>query len=369
VTTVHLVYPHGARISAPDAIGRQLGQRLERHYPVSYYDWDEAGTITPARNDVLLGHPHPHPLTRFRRALGRPGWRRILALAPYHHGDARQVAFLDGVLARCDQFLAITGNYWYASIKQSSCAHWFPKMVHLDLAVDRHHFPVLKRSFSPPGQRRFVYIGHSGWTKNTAYLSEIARALPDARIGWIGRGPHPIEGLEPLGFQDFATEAGRQRVAAFDFMLTVGTADANPTTVLEAMAWGLIPVCTPQSGYSGFAGIANIPAGRAGEAAAILRRLQEMPDAGLRDMQAANWQALDAHFNWDRFAQQVIAAIESDARPPLGPASLRRRLALQWSAATSPLAPWRPLNLVRPLARRWLRRRANRGKGQPLEQA
>ena len=39
--TIHLVYPHRPRISAPDSIGYQLGQRLEQHYPVKYYDWDE----------------------------------------------------------------------------------------------------------------------------------------------------------------------------------------------------------------------------------------------------------------------------------------------------------------------------------------
>ena len=41
-------------------------------------------------------------------------------------------------------------------------------------------------------------------------------------------------------------------------MITLGSADANPTTILEAMAWGLIPVCSVQSGYEGFSSIRNI---------------------------------------------------------------------------------------------------------------
>ena len=39
-----------------------------------------------------------------------------------------------------------------------------------------------------------------------------------------------------------------------------------------------------------------------------------------------NWQALNAHFNWDQFAQQVIDAIESDICPTLDSASLRRTI-------------------------------------------
>ena len=358
VRTIHLVYPHRARISAPDSIGYQLGQRLEQHYPVKYYDWDESRVIKPALGDVLIGHAHPAPWTCFRRSLAHPGWRRVLMLEPYAHGDNFQVAFLDTIIDKCDLFLAITGNYWFDSIEKSIFSHWRPKVVQLDLAVDRKDFPPLKTAFNTAGQRHFVYIGLAGKSantryKNTEYLSEIAHVMPEIQIGWLGRGRRnqTIDGLFPLGFQDFSTESGQKTVASYDFMITVGKADANPTTILESMAWGLIPVCTPQSGYSGHPGIVNIPLGDVRQAMTTLRGLQEMPEITLRHMQTMNWQALDMHFNWDRFAQQVIDAIESDICPTLDSASLRRRLLIRWSALTSPNSPWRPLNLARLLAR------------------
>ena len=356
MTTVHLVYPHSPRISCPDAIGRNLGERLEQHYQVAYYDWDDCRVIKPETGDILLGHPHPAPWTCFRRSLSQPGWRRVLAMSPYHHGDHVQVAFLDSLIERCDLYLAITGNYWFSSVETSPFAHWRSKMVHLDLALDRQDFPVIKTGFNASGCRRFIYVGHSGWTKNTSYLSEIARALPETQIGWLGRHRQPIPGILYLGFQDFSTETGRQMIASYDFMITVGKADANPATVLEAMAWGLIPVCTPQSGYSGYPGIVNIPLGDAREAVAILRQLQNLPDTALREMQTTNWQALDTHFNWNRFTQQVIAAMESDACPEIEPVSPLRRLYIRWAATVSPYSPWRPLNLVRYLVH-GLRRR------------
>jgi hypothetical protein len=360
--TIHLVYPHRPRISAPDSIGYQLGQRLAEHHPVKYYDWDESQAIKPAPGDVLIGHAHPAPWTCFRRSLKHPGWQRVLMLEPYAHGDNFQVAFLDTVIGKCDLFLAITGNYWFESIGKSIFSHWRPKVVHLDLAVDRQDFPPLRTAFNPAGQRRFLYIGLAGKSsntryKNTEYLTKIARVMPELQIGWLGRGQRKqtIDGLFPLGFQDFSTESGQRTVASYDFMITVGKADANPTTILEAMAWGLIPVCTPQSGYNDYPGIVNIPLGDVQQAVAILRGLQEMPEVTLCHMQALNWEALDRHFNWDRFAQQVIDAIESDVCPALDSASWQRKLLIRWSALISPISPWRPHNLARLLARRMLR--------------
>jgi glycosyltransferase involved in cell wall biosynthesis len=347
--TIHLVYPHGPRVSAPDAIGRELGRRLERRHPVRYHDWDETGVITPEPGDVLLGHPHPSPRTVFRRSLDRPGWRRRLMLAPFSHGDLGQVAFEDPIVRKCDKVLAITGHYWWETVSGSACSHWQPKMVHLDLAVDRSDFPVLDRTFAPPGRRRVLYIGSTAWWKNTPYLSAIADRLPGVEFGWMGAGP-PIRGFDALGYVDFATPEGRATVSRYDFLLTVGRADANPTTILEAMSWGLIPVCTPQSGYAGLAGIPNVPLGNAARAAEIVRGLLDAPDAELVAMQRANWDRLDRDHTWDGFAAKVLDQIEGDDSPPLGRETPVRRARFWFAAATSPYA--RPRTALRAARRK-----------------
>jgi glycosyltransferase involved in cell wall biosynthesis len=328
VTTVHLVYPHGDRISAPKAIGRHLAARLSSRYDVVHHQVDDVGAIEPLPGDVLVGHPHPAPWTVFRRSAARPGWRRVLVLMPYLHVDDYHVALADPVVRRADLFLAITGRTWFDDVGASRAAHWRPKMVHVDLAVDRAEFPLVKRSFNPPGRRRFVYIGHTGRSKNTPYLSELAARLPETEFSWIGSG-HRIAGLRPLGRLDFATEEARRVVAEHDFLLTVGSGDANPTTILEAMAWGLIPVCTPESGYAGHDGVVNVPLRHADRAAEVLRGLQDADAARLVELQRANLDALDRHFNWDRFATQVVDAIESDASPPLLPVTRTEALRLR----------------------------------------
>jgi glycosyltransferase involved in cell wall biosynthesis len=334
VTTVHFVYPHRSRIKAPSAIGVKVGERLRRRgYEVVHYNIDEVKTIRPHPGDVLLGHPHESPWSVFRRSVSCAGWRRRIMLMPYVHVDEYHVALADQILRKCDVFLAITGSTWFEGVPESITAHWAPKMVHVDLAVDRADFPRIKGSFNPPGSRRFLYIGHTGWYKNTDYLSELAGHLPDYEIAWIGSGDRPIHGLTAYGSRNFEEDEAKSLVAEHDFLLTVGLGDANPTTILEAMAWGLVPVCTPQSGYANRAGIVNVPAHDSVAAAAVLRQLQSASESRLEEMRTANDHELDAHFHWDRFTDQVVEAIESDERPALLPVSRGRAAHLRWLSA------------------------------------
>ncbi len=333
VPTVHLVYPHGGRVACPDAIGRHLGAYLARDYPVRYYDHHLHGCIHPQPGDILIGHPHPGPLTLFRRSACEPGWSRVLALSPYNE-DVRQVWFLDRVLPTCDLFLAITGRYWAARLPSSRFAHWQPKFRHLDLAVDQADFPSLKAIFNPAGKRCFVYVGQALPCKNIPYLTALARAMPDTRFDWVGVA-HAPSPLQARGFLNFASPGARARMAEYDFMVTVGSADANPTTVLEAMAWGLIPVCTPQSGYVDQAGIVNVPLDDVDGAVRVLRDLQTCDAARLQVLQQRNRDALDVHFNWERFGREVQDAIQSDEAPALSATSPGPRLAIRLAALRS----------------------------------
>lgn len=344
MTTVHLVYPHGDRISCPDAIGRNLTTGLlARGYEVINYRWDDTQIIRPRRGDVLVGHPHPAAGTIFRRSVRSSQWARVLLIAPFNH-DLRQVAFLESVIRDCDLFLAITGNYWFSSVQQSAVAHWAAKMVHVDLAVDPADYPPVKTDFNREGARRFLYVGHSGFSKNVGYLSQIAALMTEVEFGWIGSG-RPIRGLTQLGTRDFRMAEAQHLVANYDFLITVGSADANPATILEAMAWGLIPICTRESGYSGYPGIINIPLGDGPGAVDVLRRYLSRSESDLRSIQLANWKMLRSHFNWSRFVKEVAEAIESQTSPSVAPISRIQKLRLKFAELSSPYSPLTPRNV------------------------
>lgn len=213
-------------------------------------------------------------------------------------------------------------------------------MRRVDLAVDRGDFPRIKKSFAAPGKRRFLYIGYSGWPKNTDYLGALAQSFPGWTFDWLGSGP-AIAGLRNLGRLDFSKPAARRLVASYDFMITVGSADANPATILEAMAWGLVPVCSPQSGYEKEPGIVNVPIDDLAAARAVLLKLQREPEARLRARVRANDLAMSRRFSWSRFGDDVRRSLKPEKRKPLAQPQGGEARSLAWNRYTCPNRPWR----------------------------
>ena len=333
--TVHFVYAFGPSKSCPNAIGNELTLRLSERYRVIKHQWDTEETIDPQPGDILLGHPNPNPKTCFRKSVSKHGWARKIMMCPFSQGNLSYSAFQDSVIRNCDLYLAITGAYWFHLMDRSLYRDWIPKTRHLDLAVNRGDFPKLKYRFNPAGHRKFVYIGSKGFHKNTGYLAEIAGVNQGLSLSWIGGDQSSeISGFNGLGYVDFQTSDGRELVGKHDFLLTVGDSDPNPTTILEAMSWGLIPICTPQSGYYQTPGIVNVPLKNEAEASRILRWANTVEEEEIFEMQSKNFKALDDWYNYDRFAAQVISAIESTESPRIAYHPLRRA-ALLYFALTS----------------------------------
>jgi hypothetical protein len=347
-----LVYPHSAAIGCPQAIGRNLAQRLSKRWDVEMHQWESVGRLAPDAETALIGHPHPSPFSIFRRSASQPGWGRVILLCPFN-ADPRQVAWLEPLVERADEYVAITGPYWFRAIKGSPFARWLPRMRRQDLAVDRRDFPRIKRRFAAKGKRRFLYIGHEGWPKNTAFLSRLARQRPAWDFAWMGSGK-AIPGVRSLGRQDFARADAKRLVAGFDFMITVGSADANPTTILEAMAWGLLPVCTPQSGYEGMDGIVNVPLDDDAGALRVLDGLQDAADARLKAWVRKNDGRLKSDYTWDGFAANIVRAIEGRGRAPLAPRPAGEALRLTLAGLGGPNRAWR-LRWAGAALRSWIR--------------
>ena len=95
-----------------DTVEGLLKHFLEKHYRVITYNYDEFKIIHPGSADVLIGHWHPNPFTVFRLSAIKKGWKRVIALAPFcPYHTAWQNAFANGIIEKCDRFLAITNNY------------------------------------------------------------------------------------------------------------------------------------------------------------------------------------------------------------------------------------------------------------------
>lgn len=309
--TVHFVYVKGSGIETPRAITNELAKRLAKKYEVKVYDWTENLSIKPNEGDILLGHPNPQKNTIFRKSFWNKGWKKRIIIYPFQHYIPETSAFIDPLIVNADSYLAICGKYWIDTIPESLFSHWQPKITRLDLAVRRDHFPFVKQSFAPAGQRRFLYIGNTQKYKGCDYLAEIAEANPHFHIGWIGQGEMPSKRIAAYGYQVFSESSALELISSYDFLLTCGVADPNPTTILEAASWGLIPICTPQSGYYNEDWLVNIPFGDVVEASRILNLYNSLPESQLREYQQLSSKKLENYYNWNRFAEEVIDCIEA----------------------------------------------------------
>lgn len=341
--TVHLVYPCENLIKTPEVIGYNVSHALRAAgFEVVVHRWDSLRKIQPIEGDILIGHAHPNPFTIFRRSLSEVGWAKRILMLPFSH-DPKQLGFLRDVVPQCDAFLAITGRYWIDTLNESIFAGWAPRMHHLDLAVNRAHFPRIKEHFNIAGARKFLYIGHTRFFKNTAYLQELAQRFGSERFATIGC---VLDGISSYGKLNFAEEQSREIIKQYDFLIMTSVSDPNPTTVLEAMSWGLVPVVTPQCGYYNEPGIVNIPLGDPDGALEKLRWLDACPEEVLHDFVRLNDIRLEAHFNWDRFCAQVTRVCLETAEPKPLKVGAIAYVQMREGERTSPNYPWRMFNLA-----------------------
>jgi len=306
--TVHLIYPHKKSIAAPNVIGFKLKNFLSEYYDVKVYDWEDYREIRPKLGDILIGHSHPLPFTVLRRSAKLNGWTRKILIHPFN-SEWKHIGYIDDLIDDFDSFLTITGDYWFSNIDKSEFARWLPKMVHLNLAVDLFDYPRVKSEFNSPGSRKFLYIGNDHPGKNVDFLNAIAINLPDVKFAWAGKG-RKRQGLDSLGYIDFSTQESRELLCEYDFMITVGSADANPTTILESIGFGLIPVATVTSGYFNMPGLINISGIDLASAVNTIHELQCMQDIELRKISIEGLSNVKNNFNWDIFFAAVKVEIE-----------------------------------------------------------
>ena len=311
---------------APYTITRHLYRFFQdKGLDVRYYDYTDKGPVDVGPDDVVLGHPSAEPGTIVRRWFDDSvRCRAKCTIHPLHHAIPEINLPFDPLARKADAIFSITGPYWYDTLEQSAFAHWKPKIVRVDMAVDPADFPLLKKKFNPPGKRGLLYIGRESVEKGPHVLLETVRRLPAnpfLYLGWMQpesafRSLPNLVGGQPV---DLTPENSAQVVAAADIFINTSVSDANPTTLLEAAAWGLIPCCTRQSGYYG------------DERSDDLFTELFLDDIveNVRRINALNWaeesvllerarrgrKVIEKKYNWERFCQTVWNGLRRFVEP------------------------------------------------------
>lgn len=150
--------------------------------------------------------------------------------------------------------------------------------------------------------------------KNVDYLVQIMKRMPDVRLHWYGGdGSHPLAKLpnvDVTGWVHMTPDMAKKIVNECDIFVNVSNSDANPTTLLEVMAWGIITACTKESGYWKDPLFTELYLDDLGATIKALRDLLETPGHLLRQRAAKGRVAIETKYTWDRFCQTIWNELE-----------------------------------------------------------
>jgi len=307
-------------VQSPSENTRNIYLALSRKVPTLLYHLTEKIHCRFKPDDIFIGHPYfPHFNGQYGvtemafKESARP--KKLCLITPLHcdvkiKTDHINKDFLDDVdklLPSADILFGIMGEYWWDQWDSSPYAHWKPKMVRLDMAVDASRYPRIKKSFNPPGKRGYLYIGNSSDPrKGVDFLSRLMSQLKNYPKGWIGSGPE-IPDVPRISDGRQLTPQFMSAIAEkYDFFISPSIADPNPTTILESMAWGFPVVCTPQSGYYETPYRRNIYLDDFDKSIRVLTDFQHADDLVLRKMADKAREVVVSDYNWDKFTSIII---------------------------------------------------------------
>jgi hypothetical protein len=235
-------------------VGRMLRERAAEHgYDFKYINLDSVEPVEFSAADVAVGHLWDTPGSFIQQALSTNIKAKIV-LQPYSHqmvspGDIPRYIEM---FQKADALLFVTGEYWYQTMLDSPFSALYPKVTRLDMAVSTALHPYSKTRWNKPGERAACVIGHDTPTKGYKNVAELAR-VAGFRLGHYGNAEREtFEHVPCMTFHGgmlFTPENIAALCKQYDALLCMPIADANPTVLLEAAAWGLSVFCTQYAGY------------------------------------------------------------------------------------------------------------------------
>lgn len=245
-------------IRAPHSISFNLIKALKKLYNVKFYHYLEHTVCSLKKGDIFIGQPAPdyssipckqldYRSVTYRTLKEYPDNKKFI-LMPYTH-DPLYVNWWAELLQYTDSMILICGKIWTQNWEKSPFYKFGPKnILRSDIGINLEEYPRVKKIFNKKGNRKFLYIGHTNWYKNTVQLEKIAENYPNFQGGHIGNGK--IRGWKKIsGFTDLTPKFMSKVAEEYDIFLNTSSADANPVTILESMCFGFPIACTLESGY------------------------------------------------------------------------------------------------------------------------
>lgn len=291
-------------LKAPLSITYQIAKHFSANYRIKLYDLKERINIEPEEGDILLGHAWPDTESVVWKALNSNKFYKKYMITPYNH-DHKQISWAYEAVEKCDKYFAICGQYWINTFEKSPLIEFKEKIVRLNMGINTADYPVIKSSFSPPGKRKFFYIGRSGQEKGVDLLEKLVIDCPGFKGGYICAG-YDIKGWEKIsGPVNLTPDFMRKIADEYDVFINMSRADAQVTTVLESMSWGFPVACTKESGYSEEQNLFYMDLVDWDKNVELVQQIQEMSCQKLEEISRQNRKTVEAKYTWEQFVKTL----------------------------------------------------------------
>lgn len=310
-------------VRAPHSITRNLLKGIRsRGYDVRLYSLYEHTVASVGPNDIFIGFPLPSEgLGATRSATDDRGCvtsrtiraypsARNFILMPYAH-DAQYSLYARDLIQENNNVgggaIFIGGKIWERDwdIKSPLSDLGAIRKKHItEMGIDAAEYSFVKRNFNPRGKRKYLYIGHTAWYKNTTELERIAAAMPEYHFAHIGGGE--VAGWKKLAnFASLTPEFMKKLAEEYDIFVNVSTADPQATTIVEQMCFGFAIACTPETGYE-YQMITELRTNDTEYNVRALLELQNADEADLLTRGRENRKIVEEKHGWTQFTDKVL---------------------------------------------------------------
>ena len=257
-------FPPGMTLDSPEPnrspyhhtwhLGRFLRDKArELGYEFEYVNLDSTDPVTIGEDDICIYHAWFTEGCFSLQVTEQPCKAKFI-VQPYTEQMVGKEALplLHKQWGHADHLFLNTGPWWFDRLPRSDYAHYYEKSTRLDNTVNPDLHPFSKTKWNEAGKRGFFTIGYDNPIKGMDKVEELARVggLRLLHLGNVSDGfwQHVPQATSMSGLE-FMPHTIEWLCEHYDFFITMGRFDANPTALSETALWGLIPCCTPQCGY------------------------------------------------------------------------------------------------------------------------
>jgi len=291
-------------------------------YAFEYVNLDDTTPRVFSADDIVIGHCWWSG--GFMHQALNAAIRAVYILQPYSSGmvSTLDIPMVLDLWGKADHLFLITGETWWDWSDKTPYKDVLKNATRLDMAINPDLHQYRKETWNKAGKRGVLTIGSDIPAKGLKNVAELARIM-GFRWGHIGGMNTDTHAHVP----QFVLHGGvlldadnqRKACADYDFMVSLANCDANPTTLLEASAWGLVTFANEHSGYfpamypkdpSPFAPFIGLQLGKLERNMETLHRWLYADEYDLQQVSQRQSAVVRGHYTWQRFTDTLWGKIE-----------------------------------------------------------